>query len=937
MKLIFDDVLFRENSAAAAARARNSVPYIETTKGKDVAVALHCIGAFQDYRTKEQLLSLEDEATAAPLMAAARTLISISDELRGAATLLPDVADELAMHSAVAFAMQGNFPSARAAMHAAEFRYRSGSRARRIAWSVCDPECIEQLILLADADSEEVGFLRTFKAGMMTAEERHREKARELLRLSVVSHDVSDTSLLLSTQVALEQAFRLAISNLVSSITELPDQFLLRLIEAGRWTLLPPQRKLIVESGVAGTPGNVLLNLPTSTGKTLIAEACLVAGLASNSGVSFFIAPYVAIGEQVLLALKSHVPEDVEVVAMFGGFKSDYVEVCDSVKQIAVATPERFDGWLRSSPDLSRLITVVFDEVHFIENGSRGARLEGVISRLRLLQAQGLPVRVVSLSAVLPEAGLLRDWLHVPIDSFHRQSWRPTARRLAICRWNGQLSWIHATDALRPASAQFGTPIGNAVSISLPEEVRPFYGEFVPDSHSIASARNVAAIAVDLALRLRGPGLVICSRRVDTRRVASVLANDLQAPPSSMETLTALSDQIVQRYPWLSSLSGYVKQGVAYHNSTLPFDVRRWVEQALRNGHLKFVVATTTLAEGADLPFRWTLVSHFLRGIYKDAPCINPLTFRNIAGRSGRAGSYTEGDTILYENLLGPKGEMISSESGRQDAIRFVLTDNSPLASSLTALDGIEDQESLAVEAMFSSQLLAAIPENATSDDIVSLLSLSTYAGTSGKSKEMKNIFQRALESMLDAEAIGGALAVQNSPVSLTELGIAANRSGFSPATVRAIVAFLNEENLPTEPHLIMAVALHRVALSPEQNSAYLRKIFSKERHNSFMKKEDLSSTLLSWVAGMTPRDIFEQLPQFKKSKSAPESVEKQFEDFVGFSDSVLRSFCPWLMRAIDTLKSFGNEQAQRVDWRMLAQALEAREQRESTAPSEGE
>jgi helicase len=927
MSAIPQDVDFRLSSAASAARFRGAKPTGETTAGSDVSVALYCVGAFDGYSNEEELASLEEEEIAAPLIAAARTLISVSDELRNVNSESLESADGLAMHAAIAFAMHGNFPSARTSVLAADQVYRSLTAARRLAWAVCDPEAIEDIIKLANNDTTEVLFYRSWKKALSYVVENSQTTSEALLKKFSVSPDASDAALMFSTEVAFRQGLRLAIANLRNTVPLLPSSFISRLIDSGRWTLLPPQRKLLADKGLAQSKTNTLLNLPTSTGKTLLAEACLAAALAETSGIAVYVAPYIAIGDQVLTALKSHMPEDIQVVAMFGGFKSEFPSVNPDAKQILVTTPERFDGWLRATADRARLRLVVLDELHCIENGSRGARLEGTVTRLRLLQDSGEDFRLVCLSAVLPEASGLRDWLAVSAGEFHREGWRPTARRLALCRSDGTMTWMYATDALRPPGAQFGTPSAMPVKINLPEAVVPFRGQFVPDRDSVAASRNIAAIAIDLASRLHGPGLIVCPRRIDTRRIAFALSETVKARDESKARLAEVATRVELNHPWLSGLAMMIRSGVAYHNSTLPFEVRRWVEQSVRVGDLRFVASTTTLAEGADLPFRWTLVSHWLSGVYAGAPPINPLTFRNIAGRSGRAGSYSEGDTVLFESLLGPRGAVLDSPQERVAAISKILTDNSPLNSAVISIDGdMEERETKAVVAAFSSQLMAAIPENPTAEDIVAKLSGASYAAQSGSLEKISRLYSSALDEMLDSTAPGGAFATRNSPVALTELGIAANRSGFSPNSVRKLVEFLNIETLSFVPNELVAIALKQFANLPEQSNAYLIKICEKESHRQFLKIADLADVANSWLTSKSPREIFESLPTFTTTKSNSETVETQFEYFVGFIDSVMRSFAPWLLRSMDVLKAFGTESVQNFDWRNLAEKLENRE-----------
>src|SRR5450830_436227 len=110
-------VRFLDNAASSAAKARGVKPTSRTEDPLDVATALKCISAFQVRVNVEALEALDDETKAQPLVAAARILQSTAQHLRngGDSSISTDL-DELSFHAALAFAMHGNFPSARAAL-----------------------------------------------------------------------------------------------------------------------------------------------------------------------------------------------------------------------------------------------------------------------------------------------------------------------------------------------------------------------------------------------------------------------------------------------------------------------------------------------------------------------------------------------------------------------------------------------------------------------------------------------------------------------------------------------------------------------------------------------------------------------------------------------------------------------------------------------------
>lgn len=904
---------FRGSAASSAAKARGVTPVMVTSDPLDVATALKCMNAYQIRVDVKSLELLDDEENAAPLVAAARILQSTSQHLRR--SLEPPAAeevDELSFQAALAFAMHGNFPSARAALSDVSEEYLASSGVFRMVAVICDP-CSE--LARTQTQDEFETFRRPWKRSLRHPRKESRAESFQLALDAFAKASMAGTmqegALLLGGRMAAHQARRLAVANLLDVTPEIPSWFIKNTISGGMVTLLPPQHALLSVERVAAHARNSLFTLPTSTGKTFIAEACIAASL-TGEGLCFYVAPYVAVGEQVKDSLKKRLGDAVEVVSMFGGFQSERLNIF-AESEVVVATPERFDGWLRAGENVGRLRTVVFDEIHILENGVRGARVEGLVSRLRLLQRTNPRLRIVGLSAVLTNPEHVCSWLGVATDDLHKIGWRPTARRLAMCEANGDMYWIHGNDALRPSSEAM-EQVSRPTKVQLPGKIK--YGEFARVNEK-SSALNVSSVARDLLHRLGSPGLIVCTRKVDTRLLARVLVESLE--PLEDGDIKSVADGILQRYPYLDLLVNCLRRGIAYHNASLPYDVRRDVERLTRARKLAVVCATTTLAEGADLPFRWTIVSHWLMA---DGTRMKSMTFRNIAGRCGRAGAFSEGDTILFENLMGRPS--MNMQRSNTEQMKRVMFSSAPLVSTLGGewADTTAQGQQL-LEATFSSQLLACIGEHPDIDDVVSDLVEASYAGKTDGKENIRRILNTTIVEILDGAQSGGALAVINSPIRLTEFGQAANLTGFSPQTCRMMVDFLSFDEFDLGPALFadLLKIFHAV---PEQSDNVLRKIFSGEKHKNVLTAVNLKSMLTELLAPMDRRKVFDHL-RSPTSKAQPDSVEKSFEDFVAFIDSVVGNFLPWLLRGLEGISAHGSETAAEIDWGGLAREIEAR------------
>jgi hypothetical protein len=86
--------------------------------------------------------------------------------------------------------------------------------------------------------------------------------------------------------------------------------------------------------------------------------------------------------------------------------------------------------------------------------------------------------------------------------------------------------------------------------------------------------------------------------------------------------------------------------GAFPHYSDLPNGIKMSVEHALRKRHAYFVVCTTTLAEGVNIPLKYLFLTTFTYGNSK----MQIRKIQNLVGRTARSGLYTEGSTIVTDS-----------------------------------------------------------------------------------------------------------------------------------------------------------------------------------------------------------------------------------------------------------------------------------------------
>ena len=722
----------------------------------------------------------QDLVAAARILDLAATDLGIDEsEAKNAAAIL----------AACAFGMSGNAVSATSVIDKHHLLDSDLSPSELTALALSSPKLGRSVLPKLPAGSRHRTCIENVAAYLAGGgDEQFGTAVRSLREATNEEHSVWGSYLLRLSRLTLAHVGQLATARVLGAEQErFPQGYLDRLIDDSP-LLLPSQYEAIREHGMLTPAENLLVTLPTGTGKTLLGELALLSSLGREPGLVCYIAPYVALGRQVAEKLSRHTPSDVRVHRLMGGYQEPEPVDPEVRLEVVVATPERFDAMLRLNPSLFRAIRcVVFDEAHMISSGQRGIRLEGILTRLRLAALNGPIPRFVLLSAVLSNAEELARWLGIAPKNIIRGTWRPSAKRLLRWTEDGKLR-LHAGD----------DPLRNEPAEVLGETQLPWPNARFYPSRNFGQIRqqepralqNIAFLAEYEYKQYGQPVLCVCSTRPKTRHLAAEVAERfavLEPVPPTIRSIVSLIDQ---RYSYLRPLREALLRGVAYHNSSLPHDVRELIEKAVEVRSLKVVTATTTLAEGVDLPFRTTILADWLMFDEDKSRPMESLLFKNIAGRCGRAGQFTEGDTIIFDN---PVGDAQLTSPARRPLLQeeiFFSSSQPTLESAMARLNGE------VATAAIGSQLLATISENPDSEDIAGFFSRLSFANqTDGAATSAERVNQ-ALDEILD-ESDGQPLAAAASPIKLTEFGQAANGGGLSPTTAKRLKRTLN-----SFPHL---------------------------------------------------------------------------------------------------------------------------------------
>ena len=412
---------------------------------------------------------------------------------------------------------------------------------------------------------------------------------------------------------------------------------------------------------------DLVVALPTSAGKTRIAEICILRTLSLGQRV-VFVTPLRALSAQTERTLRNtFVPLGFSVSSLYGssGLTGEDKDSLGN-RNIVVSTPEKLDFALRNNPDLlDEVGLIVLDEGHSIGVEEREVRYEVLVQRI-LKRGDADQRRIVCLSAILPTGDELIDfvaWLrHDAPGEAIADDWRATRRRYGHLIWQGNRARLtFRVDDERPFVPSFlveKAGIGRrrkTFPADGPEFTLASAWRFVEQGQTVliycpqkSSVEPLAATAIELSNR---------------GYLESVLEENLDE-----EKQQHFTEAMNIGAEWLGAYHPAVKcleLGIAVHHGSLPRPFQRAVEKLLRDRVLKITIASPTLAQGLNLSAT-TLLFH---SIYRSGKVIPTEEFINVAGRAGRAFVDVEGQVVCmdFDNDLARDWTKLIQASQKRD------------------------------------------------------------------------------------------------------------------------------------------------------------------------------------------------------------------------------------------------------------------------------
>ena len=409
---------------------------------------------------------------------------------------------------------------------------------------------------------------------------------------------------------------------------------------------------------------DLVVALPTSAGKTRVAELCILRTLADQRRV-IYVTPLRALSAQLERTLGGTFrPLGQSVTTLYGASgvaAADIASLRDA--DIVVATPEKLDFAMRVDPTvLDDVGLIVLDEGHMIGLGTREIRYEVLVQRL-LRRPDVASRRIVCLSAIFaPSGGGNHDVPPSAVDVGPRTTearpLSPISSASAIdSAFSDFTSWIRSDapgravmSEWRPTRQRTGIlrwgEVGGRLSLTVDDE-EPFVPRFVLPEQAIGRRRNsfpqdeaefvLAGAKAFLADDHRV--MIYCPQR---RSVEALGKTFLSIERQGHFALSRPAQGLLARAlrigrEWLGPTHVALlalEKGVALHHGALPRPFLAEIEELLQRRIIRLVIASPTLAQGIDLSCSVLL----FRSIYRIGnQTIGPEEFANVVGRAGRA------------------------------------------------------------------------------------------------------------------------------------------------------------------------------------------------------------------------------------------------------------------------------------------------------------
>ncbi|WP_409465403.1 DEAD/DEAH box helicase [Amycolatopsis sp. GA6-003] len=584
---------------------------------------------------------------------------------------------------------------------------------------------------------------------------------------------------------------------------------------------------------------DVVICAPTAAGKTMVGILAADAAVHRGRRAVFLLPTRSLVDELYLRLTRIHEAAGIRTLRLTGEMNDHVPAFLRGDYGLAVLTYEKYLGLVHRRPSIVEQAGVlVVDEIQSIADGGRGWALELLLTAVLSSKARR-NIQIVGLSAVLGGLGHVDTWLGA-------ESLAATARPVPLVE--GVLDRSGSLRSLGEGGAettvQFVPATGGTQLLAVVRRL-------VEAGEQVLVFRNTRAAAEGSALELAETlGLPEASRAL-----AGFEPGDVGATMARLR----------------QCLSG----GTAFHTADLTAAEGALVaEHFLAGSEVRVLVATTTLAQGVNLPADTVVLSeleHYGPGGLRP---YSVADYKNMAGRAGRTGFAERGRSII---LAG------SALDARSKWDRYVRAAPEVLRSSL-----LREQSDSRSIVLMACAVAGAGPENVHAGQVASFLAATFAAHQSRMDGRPEPYPPEEVEAILSGLVQRGLLQQEAAGYAPTQLGEIAVRGTLSMDSVlRVAEAFA--EVAPEQVNRMTVIAVAQLATELEQVSipvSFRQRLPEREEFDQVMRAQRLADPVFrrirsgpsqdkatarvkrafavaAWSRGMPLADIEERLARY--------------------------------------------------------------------------
>lgn len=375
---------------------------------------------------------------------------------------------------------------------------------------------------------------------------------------------------------------------------------------------------------------NLIYSLPTSGGKSLVAEIAMLREVILRKRNVVFVLPYVSIVQEKVQDLLPFATEFKFIVEEYCAGKGSIPPTKRRRKNVIyICTMEKahilYDS-LHENRRLGEVGLIVVDELHMVGDSSRGHTLEVLLTKA--VSNSATQIQIIGMSATISNLNELATFLKADV---YTRDFRPIELKEYI-KLGSEILTVDAKAHLLSEAFKVERTIA---PVSMPPNAQRD-----PDQIATLVLEVIPANSC----------LIFCATKQNCESVAILLTDMLPSDHKAnrkeekMSLIEAIKDDSNGRI--CPILEKTIPFGVAYHHSGLTSDERKHLEEAYRLNIICVICCTSTLAAGVNLPAKRVII----RSPYVGKNFLTLTKYKQMVGRAGRAGKCDTGESIMIVN-----------------------------------------------------------------------------------------------------------------------------------------------------------------------------------------------------------------------------------------------------------------------------------------------